>query len=152
MANILNVRIPNTLIGLGAINSITDVISELPHSNILILTDPGIIKAGIIDSVKAPLEKAGYKYEIFGEIESNPLISSVEKLAQKVRAGKYDLLIGVGGGSVMDGAKVVSQLVGDGSVNTYDLIKGKVAKKAITKLLIPTTAGTGVEHNCHGVR
>jgi alcohol dehydrogenase class IV len=145
MSPILNVRIPNTLIGLGAINTIANVVKDLPHSKILIISDPGIIKAGILALVKEPLEKAGLKFEVFGDCASNPPIGSIEKTVKKVKAGKYDLLIGVGGGSVMDFTKVISQLAADDSVNTYDLIGGQQAKRAMAKVLIPTTSGTGSE-------
>lgn len=145
MADILNVRIPNTFIGLGAINEITNLVNDLPHSKILIITDPGIIKAGIMEAIQETLQKASIKFEVFGGCPSNPSITSIEKAANKVKLDKNDLLIGVGGGSVMDFTKVVSQIAVDDSVNIYDLIDGKQAKKTISKILIPTTSGTGSE-------
>lgn len=145
MADFINLRIPDTVIGLGAINSIGNVVKEFAPTKILVVTDLGIIKAGIIDAIKSPLENAGCKFDIFDSCETEPSISAIEALGQQVKTGKYDLLIGFGGGSVMDATKVVSIIAANDGINVYDLVSGKVAEKTIPKILIPTTAGTGSE-------
>lgn len=141
MTNVLNLNLPKTFMGLGAIKNIIDAVNCLPHSNILIITDTGITNAGLVDLVVIPIEKAGYKFEIYGDCESNPLISSIEKLARKVRKSKFDLLVGIGGGSVMDCAKVTSLLAPNNGINCYDLLKDQRVSKKLAKILIPTTAG-----------
>jgi alcohol dehydrogenase class IV len=145
MTNVLNLNLPKTFMGLGAINNIISAVNGLPHSNILIITDPGIANAGLVDLIVGPLKKAGYRFEIYGECESNPLISSIEKLTRRVSKNKFDLLIGIGGGSVMDCAKVISLLAANEGINCRDLINGKRVSKKLAKILIPTTAGTGSE-------
>jgi len=145
MVDTINIRIPNTIIGLGAISNIGDIVKGFSPSKILILTDAGIMKSGIIEAVKSPLEKAGYKFDIFDGCVSDPTISSVEKLCKKVKAAKYDLLIGVGGGSTMDATKIASQIAANDGINIYDLLGDKVVAKVIPKILVPTTAGTGSE-------
>jgi len=76
MSSILNINLPKTFIGLGALNSIIDAVNSLPHSNIFIITDPGIVNTGLVNFVVGPLKKAGYKFVVYGECESNPLITS----------------------------------------------------------------------------
>jgi len=59
MAKQINVSIPRTIIGQGAISNIGDIAKSFSAHKILILTDPGIVKAGVIDAVKAPWRKRG---------------------------------------------------------------------------------------------
>lgn len=150
MANITNIKIPNTFMGPGAISNIGDMAKEFAPTRVLIVTDAGVAKAGVIDMVKAPLEEAGCKFDIFDSCETEPTIRFLEKLSQKVKAGKYDLLIGVGGGSVMDSTKVASMVAANG-VSVYDMLGGKFPEKTIPKILVPTTAGTGSEWSVSAV-
>ena len=84
MSEIINVRIPNTFVGLGSINNIGDIIKDLSPSKILIVTGPNIKKSGIIDLVKPLLEKTGCIFDVYAECESNASTSSIERLSQKV--------------------------------------------------------------------
>jgi alcohol dehydrogenase class IV len=146
MAKVINVSIPRTTIGLGVIAGIGDIAKSLSASKILILTDPGIAKAGVVDAVKAPLEKAGLSFEVFDGCKEEPPIPVLKEIAKKVKEGNYDLLIGVGGGSVMDTTKVVSVIALSGmSLNDYIGVRvhEKIKGKIIPKILVPTTAGTG---------
>jgi alcohol dehydrogenase class IV len=145
LSKIINIRIPNTFIGPGSIKNIGDIIKDLSPSKILIVTDPNIKEAGIIDPVRSLLEKTGYVSDVYDGCESNASTSSLERLSQKVRSGRYDLLIGIGGGSAMDATKVASQLAANDDLSIHDLLNGKVAPKVMAKVLIPTTAGSGSE-------
>ena len=148
MAKQINVYIPRTVIGMGAINAAGDIVRTFSASKILILTDPGIVKAGVIELVNAPLTRAGINFEVFDGCKEEPPLPLLEEVSKKVKEGKYDLLIGVGGGSVMDTTKVASVLALTGmSMSNYiksrahDRIEGKI----IPKILVPTTSGTGAE-------
>ena len=148
MSELINVKIPDTVIGLGAVRKIADIAKSLDASKILILTDPGIIKAGLINAVKEPLEKAGLNFVIIDSCKEEPPIPVLEEISIKAREGNYDLIIGIGGGSVMDTAKVISATaLSDMSIKDYistpfhDKIEGKI----VPKILVPTTAGTGSE-------
>lgn len=148
MANMISVNIPRTFIGLDAINNLGYIVKGFSASKTLILTDPGIVKAGIIDVVKVPLEKAGLSFEIFDGCQEEPPVQLLGELSQKVKAGGYDLLIGVGGGSVMDTCKTVSATAQSGlSLSDYlgKRYHEKIEGKIIPKILVPTTAGTGSE-------
>lgn len=136
---------PNTTIGLGAISTIGQTINSFAPTKVLVLTDEGLKQAGIVDKITPYLKNTGYPFYIYDKCETEPSIGSIETLAQKVRTEKYDLLIGIGGGSVMDTTKVVSLVAANKGISTYDLIKGQKAEKTIRKILIPTTAGSGSE-------
>ena len=146
MAKVINIVIPRTTIGLGVINSLGDIAKGFSANKILILTDPGIVKAGIINTVKAPLDKIGLNYEVFDSCKEEPPIPVLKEISKKVKESNYDLLIGVGGGSVMDTTKIVSAIALSGmSINEFISIRYHVKIKGIIipKILVPTTAGTG---------
>ncbi|MFC1824154.1 iron-containing alcohol dehydrogenase [Thermodesulfobacteriota bacterium] len=145
MPGIFNVHVPDTTIGAGAIGKIGDIAKRFKPHKILILTDAGIVKAGLIDGVTASLEKAGLEFDIIDDCRVEAPLSVIEKLATRVCAGGFDLLIGLGGGSVMDTTKVVSLIAGDENVDISDLIRGQGVEKTLPKILVPTTSGSGAE-------
>ncbi|MFC1901468.1 iron-containing alcohol dehydrogenase [Chloroflexota bacterium] len=149
--NIMNIKIPDTIIGLGSVSQIGELVKSFALTRAHIITDKGIAKAGIIDTIKSPLDKAGLKVDITDDCEAEPGFSYLEKLSERVKAGKYDLLIGLGGGSVMDATKVISLLAANADMNLHDLAGGKTPEKVLTKILIPTTAGTGSEWSASAV-
>jgi alcohol dehydrogenase class IV len=148
MAAPINVKIPNTVIGEGAVGGIADIVKNLTGGKILILTDAGIVKAGLLDAVTAPLQKAGLAFDIYDGCQEEPPIPLLKELSARVRDGSYEILIGVGGGSAMDTTKVISVTAYTGmpideyiSKPFHEKIEGKI----IPKVLVPTTAGTGAE-------
>ncbi len=145
MHDFISVKIPDSIIGLGAINKLGELVKKFEACKVLVVTDTGIVESGIVDKIKASLEKARCNFDIYDQCEPEPLYSSLIKLADRARAGKYDLLIGVGGGSVMDATKVASQLALNEGVVVHDLMSGKAVKNVLPKVLVPTTAGTGSE-------
>lgn len=145
MYSTISFKVPYTMMGTGSVSSIGDIANSLGATKALIITDPGVLKAGLIDKVKAPLEKVGCKYDIFDGISANAPISGVEECSKRVVDGAYNVLIGVGGGSVMDATKVVSVIVAN-NMKVRDLLPPpKPVKKALPKILVSTTSGTGSE-------
>ena len=144
-SEIIRVFIPPTMFGLGAINTIGDLTRGFAPSKILIVTDKGVVKAGIIDTLKSPLNKAGFEADVFDGCGIEAPLTIIEGLSRKVKDERYDLLIGVGGGSSMDTTKAASLLAANVGVTIQDLINGKPVEKTVTKILVPTTAGTGSE-------
>jgi alcohol dehydrogenase class IV len=100
---------------------------------------------GIIDSVQAALGSADLEADVFDQCGPEAPVSSVDELSRKAQEGGYDLLIGVGGGSVMDATKAVGLLAANPGSTVQDLIGGKVPAKGLKTILIPTTSGTGSE-------
>lgn len=147
MAPFINVTIPDTTIGLGALSTVVDEARKFGAQKILIITDENLIKVGILEPITSSLEKAGLNFDIYDGCNPEPPVSIIEELTDKVRAGDYDLLIGVGGGSNMDTTKAVSILVHSG-LKIWDVI-GKIGMhiegRILPKILVPTTSGTGAE-------
>ena len=116
-----------------------------PNKRIAIVTDKVIVKLGLLDAGISALESAGYDILIFDDVMPDPLQSMVLRGADAVKAFGADLIIGFGGGSPMDTAKVISHLAG--CDQPFDTMYGVGLAKGPTLplLLIPTTSGTGSE-------
>jgi alcohol dehydrogenase class IV len=144
----LSFKIPYTVMGPGAAGRIGEIAKDLGATKALIVTDAGVVQAGLLDKIKPSLDQAGLKYDVFDRVEANAQSRAIEECIQKAAAGGYDLLIGVGGGSTMDTTKVTSLTVPN-SLKVQDLLPpGKPIKKTLLKILVPTTAGTGSEWSC----
>lgn len=143
-----SVFVPDTSIGVGAAENVGSIVKGLGAKKVLIVTDPGIVQAGLADKVKAPLEKEGIEFGVFDSCEINAPISIIERCAQVIKEGGYELLIGLGGGSVMDTVKAASIAVtAEKDIRSY-IGRGKVERAGLPKILMPTTAGTGSEWTC----
>jgi alcohol dehydrogenase len=129
--------------GRGMLAQLPAEIARLRGTKILLVTDPGIVKAGIADRVTALL--GDFEVEIFTEVEPDPSIETVIACAARARAAGCDLVVGLGGGSALDVAKCAAAFVNNpGDVRDY-LGIDKLPNAAVAKIMIPTTAGTGSE-------
>ena len=114
----------------------------------LIVTGRGSTKrSGLLDRAIALLEKEGVQATVFNKVEPNPLTTTVMEGAALAREKGCDLVIGMGGGSMMDAAKAVAFCaVNDGDVSDY-ISGSKQGTGCLPILEVPTTCGTGSEAN-----
>ncbi len=137
--------VPRIVMGPGALNQLADEIRALKANKVLIVTDQGLIEAGLVKQAQAVLEKADIKYAVFGDVEADPRYEIVADCVAKIRREKADLIVGLGGGSPIDIAKVSAVMAkNEGPISEYfgiDLIPNA----GLSTLIIPTTAGTGSE-------
>ena len=120
---------------------------RLGGKKVLVVTDKGIKKAGMADTVTGLLEKENVDVTLYDDIATEPTVDSVRSAVKFGREGKYDLIVGVGGGAVLDTAKLTALcLTNPGEVMTYvDPTQDKTKEPSKPKILIPTTSGTGSE-------
>ena len=139
-------RSPKTLItGVDAITQLGAEVSALRAKKALIMTDPGVVESGMVETVERPLIDAGIEVGVYGKCVPEPPMSSLEEGVKFCEEGHYDCIVGCGGGSAIDGAKITSVLVGsDDSVESMVGID-MVPKKGLPIVAVPTTAGTGSE-------
>jgi len=137
---------PNKIIvGKGAARKVGEEAKALGSKRALIVTDPGVVKAGLIEVIEESLRSERIKVGIFDKVEAEPPARIVDECAQMVREGKYDIIIGIGGGSSLDTAKGAAILATNkGKVLDYVGVD-TVPKRGLPKILVPTTAGTGSE-------
>ena len=147
---------PTTIVfGVGAVTTVAQHAKRAGGTRALIVCDPGVVKAGIAARVKAELEKGGVAAEIFDKVDPNPIEKNVFDGVAAYKAFKADLVVGVGGGSPLDAAKLIAlkttherPLVDyDDAVDGGNLITANVPPI----LTIPTTAGTGSDVGRSGV-
>jgi len=131
--------------GVGALDTLADEASKLVAKRALIVTDPGVYQAGLIDPVKEQLSKAGLSVDIYPEAEPEPTYPRLNAAAEQLGKRGYDLLVGAGGGSSMDTAKALAILFAHGGKGQDYGGIDKVPGPGVPVFTIPTTAGTGSE-------
>ncbi|MCM3185600.1 iron-containing alcohol dehydrogenase [Priestia megaterium] len=139
---------PLSYTGWGSLQQLLPEVKKYHPAHILIVTDPVLKDIGLVDKVSSPLIKNGYEVDVYADTAPEPPLALGEKLVSYAKSRKFDLVIGVGGGSALDLAKLTAVLaVHDGAVEEYLNLTGtkQISKKGLPKILIPTTSGTGSE-------
>jgi alcohol dehydrogenase len=137
---------PNrTILGKGVAKEIGKEIKVLGGKRALIVTDPGVVKAGLLSLIDDALRAEGVDFEIYGRVEPEPPTRVVDEAVAVARKGNFDIIVGFGGGSSLDVAKGVAVMAtNDGKIVDY-VGANMFPKRGLPKILIPTTAGTGSE-------
>jgi alcohol dehydrogenase class IV len=133
------------LFGREAVNQLGEVAGRLGARRVLLVTDPVLTRAGLPECIRAPLSAAGVTVETFAEGEPEPSLRAAAACLELARQFRPDALLGLGGGSNMDLAKITAvALTHGGQARDYvgdDQIPGPLAPL----ICVPTTAGTGSE-------
>lgn len=131
--------------GIGMVKVLGEELRLLKANKIMVITDKGLVKAGLVNSITELIRAEGLSYIIYDEIEANPKDYNVELAAETARKQSIDTIVAFGGGSPIDAAKAVAVLTKQGGkVRDYQG-KGKIKDDCIPIITIPTTAGTGSE-------
>lgn len=136
---------PKIITGPTSITTLPQEIKQLGGRNIFIITDEGIIKAGICDQVIQILKGSAESVSFYGNVPPEPPLETITECLEQARKTGCDLIIGLGGGSSMDVAKVISVLLTNEKPLNELIGVNLVEKRGIPKILIPTSAGTGSE-------
>ncbi|ROR09799.1 iron-containing alcohol dehydrogenase [Erwinia sp. JUb26] len=123
----------------------TIVAARFKARNALLVTDAGLIKAGLIAPIEASLKGAGFTVTLFDQVVADPPEQIVHACADAARGANADIVIGLGGGSSLDIAKLAAILVESEQPLAEMYGIGKVSGSRLPLVLIPTTAGTGSE-------
>ena len=143
---IISLRTPHLILaGIGASERLGNEANGIGAKKALVVTDKGVIDSGIGKKIKDLLEKEEINVEIFDQVISDPDIACAQACIEIAKKDRFDLIVGVGGGSSMDIASITSvMLTNPGTVYDYFGIN-LVKNPGIPTILIPTTAGTGAE-------
>ena len=115
------------------------------HKKAAVFTDAGIRASGVLERPLAELDKAAVPYVVYDTLPAEPTCDQAQQVIDTFRESGADLIVAVGGGSVMDIAKLAS-ITADGSCTVRDQLKDpRIGKKTVKTIMIPTTAGTGSE-------
>lgn len=147
---------PTTIVfGPGASAQLAEQVTRLGGTRVLVVADPGVVKAGIVAKLTATLEAGGVPTRVFDAVSPNPVEQNVVDGVAAYRAHQADLLVAVGGGSPLDAGKLIAlmtthsrPLVDYDDATGGDALIGPNVPPIIT---VPTTAGTGSEVGRSGV-
>jgi alcohol dehydrogenase class IV len=133
---------PRLVAGGGKSAEIADL---LPEGPVLFVTDEQLIQLGLTDAPRKALEVSGRRVTIFDKVEADPSRATLEAAVEAGRSAAVTSVVGFGGGSPMDVAKLAAYLLGSGddldSIWGVDIARGQ----RLPLVLVPTTAGTGSE-------
>lgn len=146
MIETYNLKMPHSVFsGKDALENIPAILKENHVQHLAVFTDQGIRGAGLLDLPMAWVEQSGVDTVILDDLPAEPTYAEAQKLVNQCKAWGADFIMAVGGGSVMDTAKLASILMTD-EYGIKELLDTPTrAKKCIKSLMIPTTAGTGSE-------
>ena len=131
--------------GIGSTAEIIKELNDLHAKMVLLITDPGLVQAGVAQQVVEMLKQAAVEVEIFDAVEPDPSIQVATKAAEMAKNVKANVLIALGGGSAIDTAKSAALLVTNGGYLKDYAGVNKVVKPILPLIAVPTTAGTGSE-------
>jgi alcohol dehydrogenase class IV len=131
--------------GRHAVRQLGEIVGRLPAKRVLIVTDPLLLKAGLVEEVHVPLSEGGVVVEICAGGEPEPSIRAAEAAIAKARAFHPEAVLGLGGGSNMDLAKITATVLKHGGHPRDYVGDDKIPGPVIPLICLPTTAGTGSE-------
>ncbi len=138
------VQLPKLFFDFGAIQALPSELATLGVGRPLLITDAGLVSCGTFSQVRSVLGRS--EFHVFDTTPENPTSQGVEQAFTAYRANQCDGVVAVGGGSVIDTAKMVAVLAGHGgSVTDYLGHPEKVTVKVAPLIAIPTTASSGSE-------
>jgi len=143
---VATVTMPRLLyIGAGAVAEIAAVLCRLGVKAPLIVTDGFMVSSGTLAKLTERLDRAGLAWQVFSDTVPDPTDTVVEAGVQALKAGLYDCLVALGGGSPIDTAKAISVLAANGGKMRDYKVPNEIPKAGLPLVAVPTTAGTGSE-------
>src|SRR5207247_2019010 len=131
---------------IGALSALGREAAALNMKRPLVVTDQGIVKAGLLDEALKPLRAAGLDPVSYAQVRANPGIALVDAGARYYQSERCDGLVAIGGGSSIDAAKGIGVVVvHGGSIAQYEWGKDPIHSRIPPLVAVPTTAGTGSE-------
>ena len=144
---------PTIIFGIDAINQIGEQAKKLGAGRVLLITGPRVEKAGVADKVRSLLEAVGVTVQVNIQDRDTPEPATdvVERTAAVARECNCDVIIGVGGGSILDVSKMASALLTNPGKTEDYFGREKVPKRGKPTIIVPTTSGTGAEVTKHAI-
>ena len=131
--------------GDGCLMQIGKLAAEHEAKKVILVTDPVLLQKGFIDDVRNSLEEYKISIDCLITVESEPTVRKLDEPAAGTDTENCGLVIGIGGGSVLDTAKLISALGGNPGLAGKWHESGRITRPSIPWIAVPTTAGTGAE-------
>ncbi len=137
--------------GENTILQLRNIIKSEEVTKVIIFTDAGVLGSGICQSIFEEVEKSGAKFHVISDLRPEPSTQDVMRAVEQINGAEGELVVAVGGGSVMDMAKLCAAMKG-ASYDIYDLLEdNSIMKKGLPTVMIPTTCGTGSESTFNAI-
>lgn len=146
------IKLPSCVYGgEGSMEKIKEIAVREKAERIVVFSDEGIKATGLLKLLTDELDQIGATYHMITDCKPEPTYGQVEAVVDEVQGFDCDLIVGIGGGSVMDAAKLASVLKG-ASYTIRDLLEDPTkAQKMVKTVMIPSTCGTGSEATCNAI-
>ena len=141
-------RLPEIVFGAGRISDLAGKVEHLAGSGaaVLLVADPMLTTLGITGRALEILAKAGFEAKVFDGLKGEPKVVDIDAAALMARTMKAMVIVGLGGGSALDTAKLVAACAASGlGAQSYQLCETPLPKNILPIIAVPTTAGTGSE-------
>jgi len=143
--------VPRIVMGPDSVRGLGDEVRRLGGRRVAVITDPGLVRAGLHEPALYSLRRAGLEPALFQEVSPDPPLEIIPRSTVFVRESRADLIVGLGGGSSLDVAKATAiGCTNPGPMEAYAGVN-LVPRPGLPTVLIPTTAGTGSEATCVAV-
>jgi alcohol dehydrogenase len=153
MFQAIEFRTPSVIFGMDAVQRIGKEAKRLGGHRVLIVTGPRVKGAGLSEKAIAALKAEKLDTEVIVQERDTPepATSVVDEVADVARNGGFDLMVGIGGGSILDVAKMASALLTNSGKTRDYFGKEKVPQRGKPTIIVPTTSGTGAEVTKHAI-
>ena len=123
-----------------------ELISVCAEKRVLIISDSGVSAAGLADAVMASLKRNGFAVDLFNDLRGESSAGPIDAAAEMIRTTHPIAVIGLGGGSALDVAKLATVISADDhGADYYALMDHPLPRRTAKLIMLPTTAGTGAE-------
>ncbi|HEY3132655.1 MAG TPA: iron-containing alcohol dehydrogenase [Acidobacteriota bacterium] len=137
------------IFGPGSIELLAQKVRLLEMKHPMVVTDPGILRAGLLARVEEQLKKANLEFSLFSDVAANPTEDNVTRGTEQYRTSRCDGIVAVGGGSPLDAGKAIRlKVTHDLPLEEYDDLRngaGRIRPELPHMIAIATTSGTGSE-------
>lgn len=141
----------NIQFGWNKVDYVADFVKQYGKKALIVTGRTSAKKSGLYDRVVAKLDATHIGHVLFDQVDANPLTTTALDGAALAKSESCDMVIAIGGGSIMDCAKGIAFMaVNEGDINDY-IFNRKISDNALPLIAIPTTCGTGSEGNGFGV-
>jgi len=153
MFQTIEFKTPSVVFGMDTALRIGKEAKRFGGHRVLIVTGPRVKAAGVLEKALSGLKAESLEVDVIVEERDTPepATSVVEEVADFARQGRFDVIVGIGGGSILDVAKMASALLTNpGNTKAY-FGKEKVPLRGKPTIIVPTTSGTGAEVTKHAI-
>lgn len=137
--------------GNGSLDELKSIVKSLRVSEVCLFTDQGVFGCGLADRPLQILKEAGANVTVIPDVPREPSVYDVKKINKQLRETKTGLIVAIGGGSVIDMAKIISVAMTNERLAEDIRAAGAIQKPSLPMVAVPTTAGTGAEATANAI-